>query len=247
MIMMQLILLFLLLFPCTGFTLHPSPIATTLKGQVGVIFPPHPTNGITLFMSSEDDNNVPKKRRRRKKVETDIKGATGEAEQEDQVDDDDAEADTEDQVVAETLVDLQPRARAPVTLAVKDVRGLVGGASSAQVTSVPATVSNKDSPPVTTDVLLQAPTDRTAPDDAFAQLLRDAERMKEESGDNGGGDESLKVKARNILSTIVTADFFVVCGFLLWFLAGIGFRAVFNDDSVQIAFNSKIRYHLANL
>ncbi|KAL3900960.1 MAG: hypothetical protein SGARI_006146, partial [Bacillariaceae sp.] len=84
-------------------------------------------------------------------------------------------------------------------------------------------------------------------DDSLAQLLQDAKRMKEEQGssDGGGGllsDEEgtgIKEIVRNVLSTIVTADFFVVCGFLLWFLAGILWRAAFNDDSVQIAFNSE--------
>lgn len=87
-------------------------------------------------------------------------------------------------------------------------------------------------------------------EDSLEQLLEDARRMKEEDG-GGSGDSAaggllsdeegtgLKEIIRNVLSTIVTADFFVVCGFLLWFLAGIFWRAVFDDDSVQIAFNSE--------
>jgi hypothetical protein len=89
---------------------------------------------------------------------------------------------------------------------------------------------------------------------SLEQILEDARRMKAEDGSDLGdvaggnnnniimsneGGNDIKEAIRNVLSTIVTADFFVVCGFLLWFLAGIVWRAVFNDDSVQIAFNSE--------
>jgi hypothetical protein len=41
------------------------------------------------------------------------------------------------------------------------------------------------------------------------------------------------------ISTIVTADFFVVIGLLLWFLAGIFCSYILKDDTVQIAFNNR--------
>ena len=41
----------------------------------------------------------------------------------------------------------------------------------------------------------------------------------------------------DILSTIVTIDFFVVLALLAWFLAGIFCSYVLKDDTVQIAFN----------
>jgi hypothetical protein len=44
-----------------------------------------------------------------------------------------------------------------------------------------------------------------------------------------------------VLSTIVTIDFFVVCGFLLWFLAGIIGSYGFHNDAVQIAFNGQFQ------
>ena len=61
-------------------------------------------------------------------------------------------------------------------------------------------------------------------------------------GGGGGGDDdetaTTPVKAiRNALSTLVIADFFVVCFFLLWFLAGIFASYVLKNDDVQIAFN----------
>lgn len=84
-------------------------------------------------------------------------------------------------------------------------------------------------------------------DDSLDQLLEDARQMKarEEiesrtvaegrilSDQEGKG---FKSTIENVLSTIVTADFFVVCGFLLWFLLGILFRSLGND-AVQISFN----------
>jgi hypothetical protein len=103
--------------------------------------------------------------------------------------------------------------------------------------------------------------------DMMAQLLKDARQMSLEPTselDQGGGffqnilggffnDAETKVAAtagreqegavkstmRNVLSTIVTIDFFVVCGFLLWFLAGIVVRSTTGNDAVQIAFNNQ--------
>ena len=88
--------------------------------------------------------------------------------------------------------------------------------------------------------------------DSLEMLLQDAkdfkalEEKKQESGSSLGsttssedGGLSVPDSFRNILSTIVTVDFFVVCGFLLWFLAGIFCSYILKDDTVQIAFNRK--------
>jgi hypothetical protein len=40
-----------------------------------------------------------------------------------------------------------------------------------------------------------------------------------------------------VISTIVTVDFFLVLALLVWFLAGIFCSYVLKDDAVQIAFN----------
>ncbi|KAL3945198.1 MAG: hypothetical protein SGBAC_000736 [Bacillariaceae sp.] len=186
-----------------------------------------------MFMSGDDDTVSPRRRRRRKKIASDITD----------VNEDDQEAiiaeDTSgDDEILEPPIDLKPRARAPVTLEVQDVRGIVGGAPSVKATTTTMTTESENNP-TTSDQSLESPADGNVPDDSFAQLLADARSMKADIGETDDGDEgSIKAKARNILSTIVTADFFVVFGFLIWFLAGIGFRAVFNDDSVQIAFNN---------
>jgi hypothetical protein len=51
------------------------------------------------------------------------------------------------------------------------------------------------------------------------------------------GEFSLPGAARSAISTLITVDFFLICGFLLWFLAGIFASTVLQNDSVQIAFN----------
>ncbi len=84
--------------------------------------------------------------------------------------------------------------------------------------------------------------DRTA-DDSLEQLLADARRMRASSTDTDGkslsteNETSIKDKVFDVISTIVTIDFFVVIGLLVWFLAGIFCSSVLKDDTVQIAFN----------
>jgi hypothetical protein len=77
--------------------------------------------------------------------------------------------------------------------------------------------------------------------DSLKQLLIDAQQMQstQQSSDSSAASETNPIKS--ILSTIVTIDFFVVCGFLLWFLAGIFCSSVLKDDAVQIAFNSNFQ------
>lgn len=85
--------------------------------------------------------------------------------------------------------------------------------------------------------------------DSLETLLQDAKEMQalekkdgdgvmESPGDNN--EFSIPDVFRKILSTIVTVDFFVVCGFLLWFLLGIFCSYVLKNDVVQIAFNRKL-------
>ncbi|CAJ1957256.1 unnamed protein product [Cylindrotheca closterium] len=228
--MFYISLLLIQLALCTGFSVRPSSITNSLVGQGRYSGFPSSSNGLAQFMSTDDNDVTPQRRRRRKKVDTDLTDKVNE--------------DSGESVIANATIDLKPRARAPVTLEVQDVRGLVGGVPSVKSTRnpPPTTKSNAPPTPMASDQSLETSTDGTVPDDSFAQLLEDARRMSDDTGgigDSGGdGDDTIKAKARNILSTIVTADFFVVFGFLLWFLAGIGFRAVFNDDTVQIAFNN---------
>lgn len=78
-----------------------------------------------------------------------------------------------------------------------------------------------------------------ANDDSLKQLLLDAQEMQ--SSELSDPSDSKANSIKNVMSTIVTVDFFVVCGFLLWFLAGIFCSTVLKDDTVQIAFNSNFQ------
>jgi len=154
-------------------------------------------------------------------------------------------------------VEIKPRDDTPVQLEIKNVRDLVDGPGPSTSTTPDIAlsstaqtgreISSNDSPITTSAKNTADPLG-----DSLEQLLEDARRMKEaESGGDGResgtsnnilSDEQgtgLKETIRNVLSTIVTADFFVVCGFLLWFLAGIFCSSILKDDTVQIAFNSK--------
>jgi hypothetical protein len=71
-------------------------------------------------------------------------------------------------------------------------------------------------------------------------LLADAKRMRAERGGSSSStnsDVSAGDKIINFLSVVVTLDFFVVCGLLLWFLVGVLCSYVLKNDTVQIAFN----------
>lgn len=72
---------------------------------------------------------------------------------------------------------------------------------------------------------------------SLEQLLADAKKMREDTETKEVSSEEESLSVRSILSTIVTVDFFVVCGLLLWFLAGIFCSYIIKDDTVQIAFN----------
>merc|ERR1712232_773588 len=158
--------------------------------------------------------------------------------------------------------DLKPRDDAPVKLEVKNVLDLVNGDDTAStgtalsdplssVTSMlpsifgtkETTISSRTSVknvPINTDVTAGRPLD-----DSLDQLLEDARRMQAEQDETNDGSMSsdeegagLKSVIVNTLSTIVTVDFFVVCGFLLWFLLGIFCSSILKNDSVQIALNN---------
>jgi len=103
-------------------------------------------------------------------------------------------------------------------------------------------------------------------DDAFEQLLVDARVMREEEAEkdkkNAEGidvvsedDDNFFLPGlanvqealpsvlkgdslRNTLSTIVTADFFLVLALLAWFLFGVFASFILKNDTIQIAFNN---------
>ena len=84
--------------------------------------------------------------------------------------------------------------------------------------------------------------------DSLDQLLEDAALMKvaeDEDDESKGGFFSdsdgtgIRSVVGNALSTIVTVDFFIVIGFLVWFIAGIFCSSILKDDTVQILFNNQ--------
>jgi len=86
-------------------------------------------------------------------------------------------------------------------------------------------------------------------DDSLDQLLKDAMKLEEEDEDGEDSNNSvgafsdeegtgIRSVISNALSAIVTVDFFVVLGFLLWFLVGIFCSSILKDDTVQILFNN---------
>ena len=75
-------------------------------------------------------------------------------------------------------------------------------------------------------------------DDPINQLLADARRMRASSeGQSQTKTKGVKEIIFEVISTIVTVDFFLVLALLVWFLAGIFCSYVLKDDAVQIAFN----------
>ena len=81
---------------------------------------------------------------------------------------------------------------------------------------------------------------KEAKDDSIEQLLADARQMRRAKPvDEGRVDSSSSMKNTilDVISNIVTVDFFVVIGLLAWFLAGIFCSSVLHNDAVQIAFN----------
>ena len=91
------------------------------------------------------------------------------------------------------------------------------------------------------EISLPSSSPSSTSDDPMERLLADARKMREQSSssavENESDGPSIPATVRSVISTIVTADFFVVCGLLLWFLAGIFCSYVIKDDTVQIAFN----------
>jgi hypothetical protein len=211
----------LLLSPCSSAFV----IQSRSRGAVGSKlqgYRAQPHSVTRRFLGSSDNEAATPRKRRRKR-----KGAASTSE-------DDEE---EDAPVVSSRSD-----SSPVEFKVQDVRDLVeGGRSKPAASSKPAAVPASNQVATMTAA---APSTGSSSfsniqlDDSLETLLQDAKRMQEEGEDISEGD-IIKAKIRNALSNIVTADFFVVCAFLLWFLLGIFCSYILKDDTVQIAFNSK--------
>lgn len=147
---------------------------------------------------------------------------------------DDTEDEAEESIAQEAskkekdiLNDLSPKSSSNqfVEMEVLDIRAMTSGTSSKSV--------NVDDD----DYEYDDEEDEVAKD-SLEGLLADAKRLrasreKDEEEDGSG----IVPIVKNVISTIVTIDFFVVFGLLLWFLAGIFSSYVLKSDAIQIAFN----------
>jgi hypothetical protein len=153
---------------------------------------------------------------------------------------------------AAPAVDLRPRESA-APLQVRDIRDLAGtggapvkpaSSANAQQPSSSVTV-NKFNAPGGAGSNKFSSDDTGNLEDSLAELLADARNMQvkedQDMQDAGETKMSMPKTIRNVISTILTADFFAVCFFLLWFLLGIAVRSIAKDDSIQIAFNNQFQ------
>ena len=209
---------------CMALLLAPFSSAFVIQSRSSVVgsYCAQPQSVTRRFLSSSDNEAATPRKRRLKRKEV---VSTSEDEEEDS-----------------PVVTSRPNS--PVEFKVQDVRDLVEGGRSK-----PAESSKAAAMPASNQVAtINSATPGTGSssfsnvqlDDSLAALLQDAKRMQAEDEDIPVDEgEVIRTKIRNALSTLVTADFFVVCGFLLWFLAGIFCSYILKDDTVQIAFNSK--------
>lgn len=118
-----------------------------------------------------------------------------------------------------------------VEIKIQDINA-VGSSNTNDDTMI--TSSNKQQATImstTTDIS----TNNNEVDDKFKSLVSDARRLRESSTEKEGDDAMYKL--REILSTIVTIDFFAIVGFLIWFVVGVVSSTILKDDTIQIAFN----------
>ncbi|KAL7489419.1 hypothetical protein ACHAW6_015013 [Cyclotella cf. meneghiniana] len=140
-----------------------------------------------------------------------------------------------------------------VVVPVRDIRDVLSGVDSAPSSTPSDDLQNDeeweyyDDDEQEEDSKASIPDRNTkrTPDDSMEQLLADARRMRASSAGNADGgvqsaketDKAMSDTFFEVVSTIVTIDFFVVIALLVWFLAGIFCSSVLKNDSVQIAFN----------
>lgn len=104
-------------------------------------------------------------------------------------------------------------------------------------------VSTASTPKTRASSLSSSSASSSSSSSSLDDILADARRLRQEQKDaiaSGAPDpEELSIPKllKGAISNIVTVDFFLVCGLLLWFLAGIFCSYVLKDDTVQIAFN----------
>ena len=115
-----------------------------------------------------------------------------------------------------------------VEVPIRDVRDLGRAAA-------PTATMNKESSRTDREAAFSGKASKS--NDSLETLLADAKRLRAAKGGSDKKGSSIGDTLSNVVSTIVTTDFFVVCALLLWFLVGVFCSYVLKDDTVQIAFN----------
>jgi len=111
-----------------------------------------------------------------------------------------------------------------VEMEVPDIRSITSGATTGSVNSDDDEYEYYD--------------DDDDEDSSLEGLLADAKRLRASKGTTEEEEEvNIGPVIKNVISTIVTVDFFVVLALLAWFLAGIFGSYVLKTDTVQVAFN----------
>lgn len=138
-------------------------------------------------------------------------------------------------------VELKPREQTVVSLQVQDVRDVVAGKTTS-VTNKRTVAKGRIEDDENEYEDDDAEDDNGPELDSLERLLADARQMQalDDAALAKNPNEqgfSIPTTVGGVLSAIVTADFFLVCIFLVWFLAGVFGSYVLNNDTVQIAFN----------
>jgi len=194
-------------------------------------FPPYVENKISMRMSSSD-REEPRKRRKRK----DGRNVQAMSAEENVVD-----------KVEEARVEIAKAE--PLQMQVADIRDVVSGKVPTPEQAAPevqdAVVDDELEDDEEYEYYYEDENNNEVivgtsgtQDNSLESLLADARKIRsEDTEEEEEDDSSIKKQIRGVLSNIVTADFFVVCALLAWFLAGIFCSYIIKDDTVQIAFN----------
>ncbi|KAK1737116.1 hypothetical protein QTG54_011983 [Skeletonema marinoi] len=213
---------------------------------------------LTVSMASDDEaassqSSAPKKKRKRKDGQNFSPPPASD------VADDSSVEEAADEVIAAAAEPEEPK-KTSVVMKVRDIRDIVSGAPE------PAEVEEEEEVYVDDDKeddelgddeeweyydvdedgneIIVSNDDKTSDrtgDDSLEQLLADARSMRASTDRDAQQTEEetpIKDKIFDVISTIVTIDFFVVIGLLAWFLLGIFCSSVLKDDTVQILFNN---------
>jgi len=104
-----------------------------------------------------------------------------------------------------------------------------------QVQDINSSKKQESGATTTTMTTKLSSTSKNNGDDKLKTLLDDAKRLRASEPKTEG---NAMLKIRDIISTVVAVDFFVVFGFLIWFITGAVSSSIVKDDTIQLAFNA---------